>query len=249
MIEALDIVQSYGPRRVLDGVSLAVQRGEVAALVGASGSGKSTLLRVLNGLEPFHSGTVRIGDLVHRGGGSGPEHERLLVALRRKAGMVFQQFHLFPHMSILDNILVGPVHVLGRPRDEAAPQALELLARVGLKDRATDRPERLSGGEQQRVAIARALAVEPEVMLFDEPTSALDPRRAAEVLAFMSDLAAAGQTMLVVTHALNFVQRVARTVHVMADGRIIESGPPTAVLQAPADPRTHGFLAAEEAAR
>ena len=249
MIEVKGVVKRHGERLILDGASLSVARGEVACLVGASGSGKSTLLRCVNGLESFEAGQIQVGDIIQGPSREGDDREALLVQLRRKVGMVFQQFHLFPHLSVLENVCVGPVEVLGRPRAQAEAAALALLERVGLRDRARERPERLSGGEQQRVAIARALAVEPEAILFDEPTSALDPQRAAEVLGVIAELARAGQTMLVVTHALNFVHRVARTVHVIAGGKVVESGPPAEVLSAPKDPRTRAFLQGEEAGR
>ena len=242
MIEARGLVKDYGNGRVLDGVSLSVQKGEVAVLIGPSGCGKSTLLRCLNGLETFQSGEVQVDDL-RLEGGSGDAGSAVLLALRRRVGMVFQQFHLFPHMSVLQNVTAGPVYALGRPREEAEKEARGLLARVGLADFTAARPEQLSGGQQQRVAIARALAMHPAAILFDEPTSALDPRMANEVLRVMADLARAGQTMVVVTHAMGFARRVAHTVHVMAGGQVIESGPPAQVFESPADERVRAFLA------
>ena len=166
-----------------------------------------------------------------------------LQSVRRRVGMVFQQFHLFPHMTVLENVLSGPRYALGRRREEAEPEARELLARVGLADKLDARPEQLSGGQQQRVAIARALAVRPEAILFDEPTSALDPRMAAEVLGVIADLARSGQTMVVVTHAMGFARRVAHTVHVMHAGRIAESGSPQQVFDQPEHEVTRAFLA------
>ncbi len=249
MIELTRVEKRWGALTVLAGASLSIKKGEVAVLLGASGSGKSTLLRCVNGLEELDGGEVRVGDVSHRAGMPRAEREAALLRLRKKVGMVFQQFHLFPHMSALENVLVGPVSVLGRPRAEAEPLAMALLERVGMKAHAHARPETLSGGEQQRVAIARALAISPEAILFDEPTSALDPRRASEVLAVMADLAKSGQTMIVVTHAIHFARKAAHTVHVMGEGRIVESGPPARVLDAPEHPLTRHLLAdAQEAA-
>jgi ABC-type polar amino acid transport system ATPase subunit len=240
VIEVRNLVKSHEQLQVLRGVSLTVQRGEVAVVVGPSGGGKSTLLRCINGLERFQDGEVRVGELALGPGPIAPEHLR---ALRCRVGMVFQQFHLFPHMSVLDNVLSGPLYTQGRSRAEAEPLAVQLLQRVGLADRANERPERLSGGQQQRVAIARALAVNPEVILFDEPTSALDPRMAAEVLRVMEDLAKAGQTMVVVTHAMGFARRAASSVHVMHEGTIVESGRPAQIFGDPRTAVTRDFLA------
>jgi polar amino acid transport system ATP-binding protein len=243
MIEVRELVKSHGSLRVLDGVSLTVKRGEVAAVIGPSGGGKSTLLRCVNGLETFEAGEVQVGELRL---GAGPAHnggEAALRQLRRRVGMVFQQFHLFPHLSVLENVMTGPLYVLGHPRAEAEEQARHLLARVGLSDKVSARPEQLSGGQQQRVAIARTLAMRPEAILFDEPTSALDPRMAAEVLRVIADLARSGQTMVVVTHAMGFARRVAHTVHVMHAGRVAESGPPQHIFEGSTSPVTRSFLA------
>lgn len=234
------LVKSHGGFRVLDGVDLTVRRGEVAALIGPSGGGKSTLLRCLNGLEAFEAGRVVIDGVELSPAGQAKPAE--LIALRRRVGMVFQQFHLFAYMSVIENVMAGPVYALGTPHDQARPAALALLERVGLKEKADDRPESLSGGQQQRVAVARALAVSPTVILFDEPTSALDPVTAHEVLAVIGDLAAAGQTMAVVTHAMDFARRVADAVHVMSGGKVVESGPPAKIFGEPADPVTQSFL-------
>lgn len=228
MIRVTDLVKSHGPNRILDGVTLEVHRGEVTALVGPSGGGKSTLLRCINGLEVFDEGTVAVGDVTLPGTGR-PHDPRRLVQLRRRVGMVFQQFHLFSHMTVLENVLCGPRYVLGESRAVAEPRAKGLLERVGLADKFNARPSQLSGGQQQRVAIARALAVNPSAILFDEPTSALDPAMAAEVLAVMRDLAQGGQTMIVVTHDIDFA-RQATTVHRMKAGRIERSGTPSEVL-------------------
>jgi polar amino acid transport system ATP-binding protein len=243
VIEVRNLVKCHGRLRVLDGVSLTVRRGEVAVVVGPSGGGKSTLLRCVNGLEAFGEGEVRIDEVAFRAGPVGPDEERTLRVVRRRVGMVFQQFHLFPHLSVLGNVMSGPLYVLGRPRAEAEKSARGLLDRVGLLDRSDARPDELSGGQQQRVAIARALAMEPEAILFDEPTSALDPRMAGEVLKVIAELATAGQTMVVVTHAMGFARRVAHTVHVMHAGRVVESGPPDRVFDHPHEEVTRAFLA------
>lgn len=230
MIRVQNVVKQFGPAsRVLDGVSLEVHQGEVTVLIGHSGCGKSTLLRCINGLEPFSEGEITVGDLTLTGGK--PTSERQLVSLRRRVGMVFQQFTLFPNMNVLDNVTSGLRYVLGQSRAEAEPRGMELLKRVGLETFATLSPLALSGGQQQRVAIARTLAVNPAAILFDEPTSALDPVMAGEVLAVMRDLASGGQTMIVVTHAMDLARR-AHTVHRMDAGKIVRSGPPAEVLGA-----------------
>jgi ABC-type polar amino acid transport system ATPase subunit len=239
MIEVRGLVKQHGELSVLRGVSLSVRPGEVAAIIGPSGGGKSTLLRCINGLEHFQDGEVQVGDLCLRAGAC---ESATLQNLRRRVGMVFQQFHLFPHLSVLENVMSGPLYAQSRPRAEVEPEARALLARVGLGDKANVRPELLSGGQQQRVAIARALAVKPEAILFDEPTSALDPRMAIEVLRVMEDLAKGGQTMIVVTHAMSFARRAATTVHVMEGGIVAESGPPAQVFGAPRSEATKAFL-------
>jgi ABC-type polar amino acid transport system ATPase subunit len=243
MIVVRDLVKNHGELRVLDGVSLSVQRGEVASVIGPSGGGKSTLLRCINGLETFEAGEVQVDEVRFHPGAPRHEMSDALRALRRRVGFVFQQFHLFPHMNVLENVLSGPIYALGRSRDEAEPEARQLLDRVGLKDKIAARPENLSGGQQQRVAIARALAMKPEAILFDEPTSALDPRMAAEVISVIADLAKSGQTMIVVTHAMGFARNVSTTVHVMHAGRVAESGPPQQIFDAPREEVTRSFLA------
>jgi ABC-type polar amino acid transport system ATPase subunit len=242
MISIRGLVKNHGPLRVLDGVDLKVERGEVAVVIGPSGGGKSTLLRCINGLEAFQEGEVAVDGLRLVPETTGSASSQTLCQLRRRVGMVFQQFHLFPHMSVLDNVLSGPLYVLGRRRDEMEGEARQLLARVGLADKLQARAEELSGGQQQRVAIARALAMKPDAILFDEPTSALDPRMAAEVLSVMTDLARSGQTMIVVTHAMGFARQVARTVHVMHEGRVAESGPPEQIFENPQQEVTRAFL-------
>jgi ABC-type polar amino acid transport system ATPase subunit len=244
MSEARDIVLTLrglrtrlGGAEVLAGIDLEVHRGEVVVIVGGSGSGKSTLLRGLNYLTPFTAGDVEIaGHHLHPG-----LDERLdaaaLRAVRTKVGMVFQSFHLFPHLSVIDNVVEAPLHVLRIAPDTARARATALLERVGLDGHMNAFPHTLSGGQQQRVAIARALAMEPTVLLLDEPTSALDPRLVGEVLEVIADLAAAGQTMMIVTHEMSFARRVGHRIVVLADGRIVESGGPELALELEA----HGY--------
>jgi polar amino acid transport system ATP-binding protein len=237
-----ELEKRHGAQEVLRGITLDVPAGDVAVIIGPSGGGKSTFLRCLNGLEHFDGGRVEIDGVTLL-----PRMERALEAqlhraVRARVGMVFQQFHLFPHLSVLENVVEAPVHVARKPPEEARERALALLERVGLAAKAHTRPGVLSGGEQQRVAIARALAMDPQVMLFDEPTSSLDPRMTAEVLAVMSDLAADGLTMVVVTHAMAFARRAAKHVHVFHEGRVVESGPPERVLEDPREPVTREFL-------
>ncbi len=242
MIEVSSLGKWYGSAEILKGVSLTVRSGEVAAIIGPSGSGKSTFLRCLNGLETFQSGSLSIDGLhVSASDGQG-ERTRTFGQVCRRVGMVFQAFNLFPHRTVLENVMEGPVHVLGLGGDEAMERARRLLARVGMIDKQEARPRELSGGQQQRVAIARALAMEPKVMLFDEPTSALDPRMTGQVLEVMTDLAGDGLTMVIVTHAMQFARRVAHTVHVFGEGKIIESGPPGQIFEEPSQEATRALL-------
>jgi ABC-type polar amino acid transport system ATPase subunit len=227
---------------VLRGVAFTVEKGEVVAIIGPSGGGKSTLLRALNYLTPFSEGEVQIADQRLRPGMSERADAAVLRAVRTRVGMVFQTFHLFPHLTALGNIMEAPRRVLRLPAALARQRAQELLNRVGLAEYANAFPHTLSGGQQQRVAIARALAMEPEVLLLDEPTSALDPKLVGEVLAVVVDLAAAGQTMLIVTHEIGFARRVAHRVLVLADGQIVESGAPEDVLERPQAAATRTFL-------
>jgi ABC-type polar amino acid transport system ATPase subunit len=243
MIQVKNLIKNHGPLRVLDGVTLSVARGEVATIVGPSGGGKSTLLRSINGLDTFDAGEIEVDNLRLKPGATTADAANTLRELRRRVGMVFQQFNLFPHMNVLENVLAGPLYSLGRPREECEPEARELLARVGLAEKLTASPDQLSGGQQQRVAIARTLAMHPEAILFDEPTSALDPRMAAEVIEVIADLAASGQTMIVVTHAMHFARDVSTTIHVMHAGRIAESGTPDAIFGNPREAVTREFLA------
>jgi polar amino acid transport system ATP-binding protein len=242
MIEVCDLVKWHGPIEVLRGVTLAVGRGEVAVIIGPSGSGKSTFLRCLNGLESFQAGSVTISGLRVNAHDGPADRARIHRQICLRVGMVFQSFNLFPHQTVLQNVIEAPVHVLGQSAEEAEARARKLLDRVGMSDRLHTLPCQLSGGQQQRVAIARALAMEPQAILFDEPTSALDPRMTTEVLAVMTDLAGDGLTMIVVTHAMQFARRVAHTVHVFGEGRIVESGPPSQIFEHPRQDATRNLL-------
>ncbi|MEU4080982.1 ectoine/hydroxyectoine ABC transporter ATP-binding protein EhuA [Streptomyces venezuelae] len=245
-VEIRSVHKTFGPLHVLRGIDLDVRAGEVTVVLGPSGSGKSTLLRTINHLEKVDSGTVSVdGTLVgyRRSGNKLYElRERDVLKQRTRIGFVFQNFHLFPHLTVLENIVEAPVSALKRPRKEAEAAARTLLERVGLADKAEAYPKQLSGGQQQRVAIARALALEPGLLLFDEPTSALDPELVGEVLDVIKDLAAAGTTMIVVTHEIGFAREVADTVVFMDEGRIVEQGPPAEVLDSPRHERTRAFL-------
>ncbi len=242
MITTTNLVKRYGGNEILKGISLDVRKGQVHAIIGPSGGGKSTFLRCINGLEPFQQGEVRVGDHVLSPGTNGRADARFLEAVRRKVGFVFQQFNLFPHLTVLENVIEAPIHVLKLSRKEARQRAEDLLARVGLSMKHDAYPRNLSGGQQQRVAIARALAMEPHAILFDEPTSALDPVMAGEILSLMEDLARQGQTMIVVTHSMGFARNVASQVHVFADGYDVESGPPAEVFANPKHATTKLFL-------
>ena len=240
MIRTEGLGKSFGAARVLDGIDHAQQRGEVVVLIGPSGCGKSTFLRCLNQLETHDAGRITVGDVTLEAGVR-PDREQQR-RLRLCSGMVFQQFHLFPHRTALENVMEGPRFVLGQTAAEAGATARTLLAKVGLADRADHRPSQLSGGQQQRVAIARALAMKPQVMLFDEPTSALDPELRDEVLRVLRQLADEGMTMLVATHEMRFAEEVADHVLFMESGRIAESGPPERIFHDPSQERTREFL-------
>ncbi|MGE6320822.1 amino acid ABC transporter ATP-binding protein [Pseudomonas oryzihabitans] len=247
VIQALEVHKAFGELDILKGVSLEVRRGEVVVLIGASGSGKTTFIRCLNHLEDIQGGTIRVnGELMgfrERADGSRVrDSERNIARRRRDIGMVFQRFNLFPHMTVLENIIEAPIQVLGVARAAAVEQARALLARVRLSDKAEHYPAQLSGGQQQRVAIARALAMKPQAMLFDEPTSALDPETVGEVLQVMKELAEDGMTMVVVTHEMGFAREVADRVVVLHQGELIEEGPPAQVFGNPTHPRTREFL-------
>jgi polar amino acid transport system ATP-binding protein len=236
----------FGEFHALNDVSLTVARGEVCVVLGPSGSGKSTLLRCINHLETIGAGRISVnGELIGYHEKNGRLYclkPKAIAAQRRNIGMVFQRFNLFPHMTALENILEGPVHVKGQARKVAEPLAYSLLERVGLRDKAHQYPTQLSGGQQQRIAIARAMAMQPDLLLFDEPTSALDPELVGEVLDAMKDLAKTGMTMVVVTHEIGFAREVADTVVFMDQGRVIEKGTPREVLAKPSNPRTRAFL-------
>jgi len=237
LVRAEGLHKRFGGLHVLRGVDLAIASGEVVVLIGPSGCGKSTLLRCLNGLDLPSEGVVTVCGT--RVGGN----QRELNALRRRVGMVFQRFHLFPHLTALGNVTLAPRRVLGLTPEVAEARARALLEEVHLAEKAEAYPDQLSGGQQQRVAIARALAMEPELMLFDEPTSALDPELVGEVLEVMRELAARGMTMCVVTHEMRFAEEVAHRVCFLDEGRILEEGPPRKVFSAPTHPRTREFLA------
>ena len=244
MVRLAGIHKRFGELEVLKGIDLEVAKGEVVCILGPSGSGKSTLLRCVNLLEPPEDGEIFLeGHDICKGPGSGTgEQSWELDFVRQRVGMVFQQFNLFPHKTVLDNVALAPRQVLGKPREECETKAKALLERVGLGDKFQQYPERLSGGQQQRVAIARALAMEPRVMLFDEVTSALDPELVKEVLDTMRELAAEGMTMLVVTHELGFAREVGDQVVFMDGGVIVEQGKPADVLDNPREERTKKFL-------
>jgi len=242
IVRLTDVTKRYADHVAVDAVNLQVDQGNVLAIVGPSGAGKSTLLRCVNLLELPEHGRIEVDD--HAVLAGEPASGRELAALRRSVGMVFQSFNLFPHLSVLENVSFPQRRVLRRARQQAEARSRELLARVGLSDKAEAYPQRCSGGQQQRAAIARALALEPKVMLFDEPTSALDPELGVEVLTVMRQLADDGMTMIVVTHEMSFAESVADEVAVMADGKIIEQGDPRQVLADPTHPRARQFLRA-----
>ena len=235
MVELRDVHKRFGDREVLSGVSLSVGHGQVLVIIGPSGGGKSTLLRCVNQLEPIQSGDVLLE-------GESLVGRRDLNRVRERIGMVFQQFNLFPHLNVLDNLTMAPRRVRRAGRKDAELRARQLLARVGLEGREDSFPHQLSGGQQQRVAIARALMMEPHVMLFDEVTSALDPELVSEVLDVMRDLARSGMTMLVVTHEMGFAREVGDRLVFIADGVIVEDGSPAAILDNPQEERTRQFL-------
>jgi ABC-type polar amino acid transport system ATPase subunit len=243
IIKVRGLHKYFGPLHVIKGVDLDVTPGEVVVIIGPSGGGKSTFLRCLNFLEEPSAGIIEIDGVVIDAREPSSRHRRQIRELRKRAGMVFQQFNLFPHMTAIQNIIEAPATVKGWSRDTAAAKGEELLRWVGLSDKRDEFPSRLSGGQQQRVAIARALAMEPKIMLFDEPTSALDPELIGEVVEVMERLADEGMTMLVVTHELHFARDVAHRVILMADGQWAEEGPPAELFTNPKEERTRQFLA------
>jgi cystine transport system ATP-binding protein len=235
------ISKSFGDHRVLSSIDLRVERGRVLALIGPSGSGKTTVLRCLNGLEVPDGGVIEVGDGLSLDFSS-PVGRKQLALLRDRSAMVFQHYNLFPHLTVLENVMEGPVQVQKRPRAEAEAEARALLARVGLAERADAYPFQLSGGQQQRVGIVRALALRPQLLLFDEPTSALDPELVGDVLSVIKELADEGWTMVIVTHELQFASQVADEIVFMADGLVVEQGPPAQLLRTPKNERTRQFL-------
>ncbi|HET9059525.1 MAG TPA: amino acid ABC transporter ATP-binding protein [Acidimicrobiales bacterium] len=246
MVMAQGVRKSFGPLEVLQGIDLEVGRGQVMCIIGPSGSGKSTFLRCINHLEKIDGGRLVVdGEMVgyrQRGRRLHELKEREVARRRAEVGMVFQHFNLFPHLTALQNVTIGPINVKGESKEEAKSRALGLLERVGLADKAASYPRQMSGGQQQRVAIARALAMEPKLMLFDEPTSALDPELVGDVLEVMRSLAEDGMTMVVVTHEIGFAREVGDTLVFMDAGVVIESGPPRQVLAGPREERTKTFL-------
>ena len=236
ILEVDRVVKQYGQKTIIDGISFNVRHGEVVVLVGPSGTGKSTFLRCVNGLEDIQGGRIVFeGETVEA-------RSRHVVGLRRRIGMIFQNFNLYPHLTAVDNVTLAPIKVLREPRDSAKERAMELFRKVRLEHRATAYPSEMSGGEQQRVAIARALAMNPSLMMFDEPTSALDPETVGDVLAVMEELAIDGRTMLVVTHEMAFADHVGDRMLFMDEGAIVEDGPPSEVLRNPRQERTRQFV-------
>ncbi len=243
IVEIRAVDKYFGQVQVLKGLDLDVAKGEVLVIIGASGSGKSTLIRCVNGLEVFQKGSIVVdGCELPCEADRELGEEKRLAGVRRHVGMVFQQFNLFPHKTVLENICLAPLRVLKKQQGEAEATALRLLDRVGLKAHASKYPGQLSGGQQQRVAIARALAMEPRVMLFDEPTSALDPEMVGEVLDVMRELAAEGMTMMIVTHEMGFAREVANRVIFIDRGNVLEQGTPAQIFDAPKEQRTRSFL-------
>ena len=236
MVTFSHVVKRFGPHTVLDDISLTIEKGDVVVVVGPSGSGKSTFLRCINALESIQGGDIRVGNLSVNGT---PAQVR---ELRREAGMVFQQFNLFPQLTALQNVMFGPIQTRGASKSQARELAMQLLAKVGLSERANHYPSELSGGQQQRVAIARALAIKPLLMLFDEPTSALDPELRHEVLKVMQDLAVEGMTMVVVTHEMDFAKKVGSRLLFIDNGKIAHDGSPQELLENPPSQRLRDFL-------
>ena len=245
MIEVRDLHKSFGDQQLFRGINLEIQKGEVVVCIGPSGSGKSTFLRCINGLEYFQKGEVDVGDIqLHSINRLRPAKEDLeaIRRVRLKIGMVFQQFNLFPHMTVIENIIEAPTRVLRQRRDDAGQNAVALLSRINLEQKVNSYPDQLSGGEQQRVAIVRALAMKPEAMLFDEPTSSLDPEMVGEVLSVIKDLVNEGMTTVIATHEMDFAREIADRVAVFDKGDIVEIGPPEEIFTVPKAERTKIFL-------
>lgn len=236
MIKVVNLNKKYGDNEVLKNINMEITKGEAISIIGPSGSGKSTLLRCMNGLEELTGGHIYVGEL------DIADHDTNIDVLRQRVGMVFQSFNLFPHLTVIENIILAPVTLKKMSRDEAIKKAHRLLEKVGLSDKGDVYPASLSGGQKQRVAIARALAMEPEALLFDEPTSALDPEMVGEVLKVMKDLVKEGMTMVVVTHEMGFAREVCDRVIFMADSEIVEEGKPEDVFSNPQNERTRNFL-------
>jgi ABC-type polar amino acid transport system ATPase subunit len=242
MIRVSNLIKSANGTRILRDVSFDVPAQSVLGIIGASGSGKTTLLRCLNGLERINQGSIQCGD-VHLDATLSPrEYSRRVSELRRKVGTVFQHLYLFPHLTVVGNIIEAPTHVRGVARREAEAEALQLLESVGLKEKARRYPERLSGGEQQRVAIARALAMHPEILMFDEPTSALDPKRTASLRTLLRGFVEKGHTMVIVSHSIGFLEGLADQLLYMEGGEVVELGKAEQILNSPSDPRTKDFV-------
>ena len=242
MIRVSNLIKSANGTRILRGVSFEVPSQTVLGIIGASGSGKTTLLRCLNGLERISDGSIECAGVHLEASLSNKEYSRRLTELRRKVGTVFQHLYLFPHLTVLGNIIEAPTHVLRVPRKDAENEALQLLESVGLKEKAGRYPERLSGGEQQRVAIARALAMHPETLMFDEPTSALDPKRTASLRMLLRGFVEKGHTMVIVSHSIGFLEGLADQLLFMEGGEVVEFGDANEVLNSPRDPRTKDFV-------
>src|SRR5260370_24933501 len=242
MIRVENLIKQAAGTRILSGVSFAVAPQTVLGVIGASGSGKTTLLRCLNGLERIDGGAIECGEVRLEVNLSAPEYARRVKELRRKVGTVFQHLYLFPHLTVLGNIIEAPIHVLHQPRRKAQDEAYELLDSVGLKDKARRYPETLSGGEQQRVAIARALAMHPALLMFDEPTSALDPKRSAGLRSLLRGFIERAHTMVVVSHSIGFLDGLADNLLYMEGGEVVEYGETERILHSPSDPRTKDFV-------
>jgi len=246
MIQVTNLRKRFGDNEVLKGINFEVAPQTILGIIGASGSGKTTLLRCLNGLETISDGSVKCSDVQLESGLSTAEYKRRVRALRLKVGTVFQHFYLFPHLSVVGNIIEAPVHVLKTAKKSAETEAFELLESVGMKHAARRYPESLSGGEQQRVAIARALAMHPALLLLDEPTSALDPRRIASLRGLLRGCAEKGHTMIIISHSIGFLGGVTDSLLYMEGGLVVEHGPTDQVLNSPKDPRVKEFIAQAE---